>query len=60
MLNADELTEADGKNATLLYVNGTVSGASAVHGVTDPRWKAVWCGNRLTQHYLRGIVISFR
>ena len=60
VLNADELTEADGKNATLLYVNGTVSGASAVHGVTDPRWKAVWCGNRLTLHYLRGIVISFR
>ena len=24
-----------------------------------PFW-AAWCGNRLTLHYLRGIVISFR
>ena len=60
VLNADELTATDRALSTLLYVDGTVTGAPAVQGVTDPRWKAAWCGNRLTLHYLRGIVISFR
>ena len=60
VLNASELMDADKAITTLLYVNGTVTGAPEIQGVTDPRWKVAWNGNRLALRYLRGMVMSFR
>ena len=60
VLNAGELTESDKSISTLLYVNGTVTGAPAIQGVTDPRWKVAWNGNRLALRYIRGAVMTIR
>ncbi len=60
ILNADELTDADANLRTLLYVNGTVSGAPAISGVDDPMWKVQWSGNRLAMKKISGTVFSVR
>ena len=61
VLNADDLTDADRDLRTLLYVNGTVSGAPTVVGGNDnPMWKISWSGNRLTLRNLHGSVFSIR
>ena len=60
LLNADELTDADANLRTLLYVNGTVSGAPAIGGVDNPMWKVQWSGNRLAMKKITGAVFSVR
>ena len=60
LLNADELTDADANLRTLLYVNGTVSGAPAIGGVDNPMWKVQWSGNRLAMEKITGSVFSVR
>ena len=60
VLNADELTEADQALTTLLYVDGTVTGAPEIQGVTDPRWKVAWNGKRVTLRYIRGTTVTIR
>ena len=61
VLNGDELTDADRNLRTLLYVDGTVSGApAAIGGIDDPMWKVQWSGNRLALRRISGSVFSVR
>jgi len=60
VLNLENPPEGEHSTETLLYVNGTVSGAPTILGVDNPRVRIRWNGNRLVKRVLSmtGVVIT--